>query len=63
MWNPEVFPANPEQHSQVMDVVVWANGAVSTNLSGTQDNIDIFSETFHENGAHYLRFPFTIYGF
>jgi hypothetical protein len=64
MWNPEVFPSNPEQNSYVMSVVVWANGAVQTALSGTRDNIDITSETFYGNdGTHYLRFPFVIHGF
>lgn len=64
MWNPEVFPANPEQHSHVMNVVVWASGFVETELTGTVDNIDIFSETFWTSeGTHYLRFPFIIHGF
>jgi hypothetical protein len=63
MWNPEVFPSNPEQHSQVLSVVVWTSGLVDTSLSGTRDNIDVFAETLWADGAHYLRFPFQIEGF
>jgi hypothetical protein len=64
MWNPEVFPANPEQYSDVMNVTVWLSGRVTTTSEGTNDNMNITHEVVQSvEGYKYIRFPFTINGF
>jgi hypothetical protein len=63
MWNPPVFPANPEQHSVVLHAVVRSDGSILTEVSGTQDGIHIQAETFVDaEGWIAVRFPFTIDG-
>jgi hypothetical protein len=63
MWNPEVFPANPEQYSDVLNVTVWLSGRVDTSYAGTNDNMNVFPEVIHNCGYNYIRFPFSINGF
>ena len=63
MWNPEVFPANPEQFTNVMNVTVWLSGRVDTSFVGTSDNMQFSHEVVHIDGYNYIRFPFSINGF
>jgi hypothetical protein len=63
MWNPEVFPQNPEQYSGVLNVTVWLSGRVDVTPAGSSDNMGISYEVTNIGGYNYLRFPFTINGF
>ena len=65
MWNPQVFPAQPEQYTAGLYVTIQPNGTVLTAPYGT-DVGDM--EVWHEidtnaAGAQVIRFPFTIPGF
>lgn len=63
MWNPEVFPANPEQYSNVMNVTVWLSGRVDVSYAGTNDNMQVYTQVIHDGGYNFVRFPFSIDGF
>ena len=63
MWNPEVFPANPEQYSSALEVWLWSDGTATVVNHGTSDGLQIGIETYTDAGTRYLRFPFTIDGF
>jgi hypothetical protein len=63
MWNPEVFPGNPEQYTDVLNVTVWLSGNVQVTRTGSVDHMGIDYEVFSQDGYNYLRFPFTIDGF
>ena len=64
MWNPAVFPGNPEQFTEELDVPVWSSGRVTTRRYGTKDGMDIGMEIYRgADGERYLRFPFSILGF
>lgn len=60
MWNPIIFPSNPEQYSQGLSVTVWSDGLVEGELYGTADGIKIWMETWTDpdSGKRYIRFPF-----
>ncbi len=62
MWNPTVFPANPEQYSMGLHVTMWSNGTATAEPYGTKDGIIIRMEVFEQNGRRYVRFPFSIEG-
>ena len=63
MYNPEIFPENPEQFTQPLAVKIWSNGRVSATSYGTRDNMDLWLETFRgPDGKRYYRFPFSIDG-
>ena len=64
MWNPEVFPANPEQYTDVLNVTVWLSGRVTTTSAGSADNMNLWYEVVDTvEGYKYIRFPFSINGF
>ena len=64
MWNPDIFPTNPEQYSDVMHVTIWLSGRVTVQHVGSADNMTIdYEVTGTPEGLNYLRFPFTIEGF
>lgn len=60
MWNPVVFPKNPEQNSHGLTVRVWSDGLVEAETYGKKDGIEIWFETYTDpdNGRRYIRFPF-----
>jgi len=63
MWNPTMFPTNPEQSSERLDVALWSNGRVTARRSGAQDGIELeFEVVRHSDGSRSLRFPFSIDG-
>jgi len=63
MWNPDVFPANPEQWSQGLQITVWPDGRVTTSNFGSSDGMTVTHEIFTDAaGKRWLRFPFSILG-
>ncbi len=60
MWNPVLFPSNPEQYSRGLTVKVWSDGRVEGEMYGTADGINIWLETYThpDSGAKFIRFPF-----
>jgi hypothetical protein len=61
MWNPEVFPANPEQFSNGMKITVWSNGTVSATPYGAQDGMTLWLHVYRgTDGVDYYQFPFVI---
>lgn len=65
MWNPEVFPQNPEQWTRGMRVVILGNGQLFTRHYGDSNGeMTIRAETFrNEQGETRVRFPFLVTGF
>jgi hypothetical protein len=64
MWNPLVFPSNPEQFSNGLTVTVWSNGMVSAAPFGASDGMSVWLETYRgADGNDYYRLPFSIEGF
>jgi hypothetical protein len=64
MWNPEVFPGNPEQFTPGMDVTIYTDGFVRTVPFGSKDNMDIQAQLVTlPDGRTFLSFPFQINGF
>ena len=65
MWNPGVFPANPEQSSHGLAVVVMPDGRVFSQPYGVSDGgLAIWAETdWNAAGQKVLRLPFSIPGF
>lgn len=62
MYNPTVFPQNPDQWSQALTVHT-AGGNVTGTLSGTLNGIHVQVQTFSApDGTLRVRFPFTIDG-
>jgi hypothetical protein len=63
MWNPGVFPQNPEQGSNIVTFVIPTSGRIQAHYSGAQDGMDLQCETIMgADGKRYLSFPFTIDG-
>jgi hypothetical protein len=63
MWNPEVFPGNPNQWSNGLVVTVWPNGSATSASYGTANGIAVTSDTISgPNGGTFLKFPFEIDG-
>lgn len=63
MYNPSVFPNNPQQWSQNIEVWVLHTGELLTRHAGTLNGIHINAESFRTPaGDWYARFPFTIDG-
>jgi hypothetical protein len=62
MWNPEVFPALPEQFSHGLVVIVQPDGKVITHPYGYGTGMTVSAVSQIENGEMVLRFPFTIPG-
>lgn len=63
MWNPEVFPSNPEQFTQPLHVTLWSDGDVTARSMGERDHMHLRLETLEASGRRYARFPFSIDGF
>ncbi len=65
MWNPQVFPGNPEQYTHGLAVTVMPNGRVFTAPYGTSDGgLMLWAETdWNDQGQKVLRLPFSIPGF
>jgi len=62
MWNPQEFPANPEQWSHGLRVTQWSNGRVTGVPFGAEDGMQVGLETVIVDGERHVRFPFTIDG-
>ena len=62
MWNPVVFPGNPEQWTRVIQVSLWSNGTATARRLGTRDGMSISMDVFEVDGTRYVRFPFAIDG-
>ena len=63
MWNPQAFPANPEQWTQGLEVTVWRDGRVSSSSFGSNDGMTITHEIVTgAEGTRWLRLPFSIEG-
>ena len=64
MWNPEVFPGQPEQYTGGLAVYVGLDGSVATRPYGTAvGGLDIWHEvTTNKAGQRLIRFPFSIPG-
>ncbi len=62
MFNPLMFPANPEQHSQAMRVTKAGFGDLTCEYSGTTDGIGLRAQVYWVNGQPRVRFPFTVQG-
>ena len=63
MWNPDVFPTNPEQYSSGLRVSVWLDGSVTSASFGSKNGITIRVEMYTTpTGQSYLKFPFDIAG-
>lgn len=63
MWNPAVFPGNPSQWSQRMDVSALANEQPVVTWHGSLNGIHINYSTFvAPDGKWYVQFPFGIDG-
>lgn len=61
MWNPGVFPTNPEQFSEGILVKIWSDGTVTGETYGASDNMHIEVDTFtYSDGNTYYYFPFSI---
>ncbi len=65
MWNPQVFPSNPEQFTHGLVVRVQPSGRVVTVPYGTSDGgMELWAETYWDDrGRKVLRLPFSIPGF
>ncbi len=63
MYNPEVFPTNPDQWSKPLLVRVGPDGNVASRAQGHSNGIFMVAETTQDaQGQHWLRFPFSIAG-
>lgn len=63
MYNPQMFPTNPEQWSRALRVVPLPNGTLETSYYGQANGIGIRARTFlSPQGRLLMDFPFTIFG-
>ncbi|MCY2959852.1 MAG: hypothetical protein NTY35_06765 [Planctomycetota bacterium] len=63
MWNPGMFPNNPQQWSQVVTIRGAPGGTNTVTYSGTSNGIAIQCQFFSDaNGVLRMRFPFQIAG-
>jgi hypothetical protein len=64
MWNPHVFPQQPEQFSHGLYVRVGPNGRLYTFPYGESTGMEVWTEVVTKpDGTRVLRFPFSIPGF
>jgi hypothetical protein len=65
MWNPEVFPGQPEQYTAGLNVSIQPDGSVVTARYGTDvGGMAIWHEIdTNVAGQTVIRFPFSIPGF
>jgi len=62
MWNPHMFPTNPEQSSDVLELWLWGPGDVRATRRGRSDGMSIGVRSRLANGSTVMTFPFTIDG-
>ena len=63
MFNPDIFPDNPEQSTPGLDVKIWSNGEITADRFGERDNMGHQLRTFSgPDGKRYYAFPFSIDG-
>ena len=64
MWNPEVFPGQPEQYTAALYVSIQPDGTLLTRPYGTdQGGMQIWHEIdTNAAGQTIIRFPFSIPG-
>ena len=63
MYNPDVFPTNPEQYTGGIEVFVWSDGRVMARHYGARDGMDIWVRTFEDDeGNRFFELPFSIDG-
>lgn len=64
MWNPFVFPNQPEQWTAPLLVIVFPNGQIASQTYGNGTGMQLGVERVRDADGHWvLRFPFTIPGF
>ncbi len=62
MYNPEMFPTNPDQYSRALRITKTGFGTLSSEYFGARDGIGIRAQVYTVNGQPRVRFPFTIDG-
>jgi hypothetical protein len=63
MYNPQMFPTNPEQWSRALRVQPNSDGSISTSYFGQGNGIGIRGRTYTgPNGEPRMEFPFNIFG-
>lgn len=63
MYNPQMFPTNPEQWSRALRVVPRPDGTLETSYYGQANGIGIRARTFTTpQGQLRMDFPFSIWG-
>mgnify|MGYP006979925114 CR=1 FL=1 len=63
MWNPVVFPDNPEQYTEGLEVTVYPNGHLVQRLYGEPDGMHISAEVeTNPDGSFTVHLPFEIDG-
>jgi len=63
MWNPRVFPENPEQYTNGLEVTIWPGERVTARPYGDRDGMEVTLQVLGETESHvFVRFPFTIEG-
>ena len=61
MFNPPIFPSNPEQYTNPLAVTVWSDGRVTARAYGVANNMIIRLRVHTaENGQRYFMFPFEV---
>jgi hypothetical protein len=62
MYNPQMFPSNPDQFSQALRITKTGYGQLQSEYFGATDGVHISAQVFWVNGQPRVRFPFTIDG-
>jgi hypothetical protein len=62
MWNPAMFPRNPEQSSSVIELRLTGPGQVAGTRRGPADGMSIGVRSRQGEGRTFVQFPFTING-
>ncbi len=62
MWNPAMFPTNPEQASHVLELWLVRPGVVEARRLGSPNGVSIGVSSWLTGGRTWMKFPFTIDG-